>query len=151
MKFNRGFTLVELLVVISVIAILLGIIIPRFKGMQEEANRSKAKSELKTLQVAVESWYMHQSPQAYPPTSATPCVSSLNSASPLMVASPLYDPFAAPGTEYNYAVSSPSGAYYAIWSVGPTGHTGITGISDNGVLSGTVASTDIFVTNGIQQ
>jgi general secretion pathway protein G len=73
MKFNRGFTLVELLVVISVIAILLGIIIPRFKGMQEEANRSKAKAELKTLQVAVESWYIHQNPQAYPPTSATPC------------------------------------------------------------------------------
>ena len=150
MKFNRGFTLVELLVVISVIAILLGIIIPRFKGMQEEANRSKAKSELKTLQVAVESWYMHQSPQAYPPTTSTLCATYLDTASPLMVSSPLYDPFAAPGTEYNYAVSS-NGAYYIIWSVGPTGGTGIAGIGTNGVIIGNTVSTDVFVTNGVQQ
>jgi len=43
MKFNRGFTLVELLVVITVIAILLGITIPRFKGMQDEAIGLKPK------------------------------------------------------------------------------------------------------------
>ena len=147
MKFNRGFTLVELLVVITVIAILLGITIPRFKGMQDEANRSKAKAELTTLQTAVESWYIHQTPQAYPPSSTTVCASSLVTASPKMVASPLYDPFAATGTEYNYAIS-PAGAYYVIWSVGPTGSTGITGIGDNGALTGTVASTDIYVTNG---
>ena len=47
---RRGFTLIELLVVISVIAILVGIAIPRFKGMQDEANQSKAKAELRVLQ-----------------------------------------------------------------------------------------------------
>ena len=148
MKFNRGFTLVELLVVITVIAILLGITIPRFKGMQEEANRSKAKAELKTLQTAVESWYIHQSPQAYPAATSTLCASSLNGASPLIVANVLYDPFAATGTEYNYAVS-PSGAYYVIWSVGPNG-TAITGIGDNGMVTGGT-SNDVYVTNGKQQ
>lgn len=148
MKNNKGFTLVEMLVVITVIAILLGIIIPRFKGMQEEANRAKAKAELKTLQTAVESWYMHQTPQSYPPTTTILCGSYLNTASPLIVATPLYDPFAPPGIEYSYAVS-PAGAYYVIWSVGPNG-TAITGIGDDGLVTGS-ASTDIYVTNGNQQ
>lgn len=147
MKNNRGFTIVELLVVISVIAILLGIIIPRFKGMQEEGNRTKAKAELKTLQTAIESWHIHQTPQAYPATSATPCATYFNTASPLIVSAPLYDPFAAPSTEYNLALS-PAGAYYVMWSVGPNG-TAITGVGDDGTVTGAV-STDIFITNGNQ-
>lgn len=147
MKNNRGFTVVELLVVISVIAILLGIMIPRIKGMQEEANRVKAKAELKTMQAATESWYIHQTPQAYPGTTSTPCVTYFNTASPLMLATPLYDPFAAPGTEYNFAVS-PAGAYYVIWSIGPNG-TAISGIGDDGIVVG-YALTDIYVTNGNQ-
>ncbi len=148
MKCNRGFTLVEMLVVITVIAILLGIIIPRFKGMQEEANRAKAQAELTTLQTAVESWYIHQTPQAYPPTTTSLCASYLNGASPLIVAHPLHDPFAATGIEYNYAVSN-NGEYYVIWSVGPNG-TAITTIGNTGVVTG-VTSTDIYVTNGNQE
>ena len=147
MKNNRGFTIVELLVVISVIAILLGIIIPRFKGMQEEGNRAKAKAELKTLQSAIESWHIHQSPQAYPATSATPCATYFDTASPSIISAPLYDPFAPSGTEYNLALS-PSGAYYVMWSVGPNG-TAITAIADDGTVTGAV-STDIFITNGTQ-
>ena len=145
MKNNRGFTVVELLVVISVIAILLGIMIPRIKGMQEEANRVKAKAELKTLQTAVESWYIHQTPESYPPASTTPCATFFNTASPLIVSTPLYDPFATPGTEYNFA-TSPGNAYYVFWSVGPNG-TAITGIGDDGLVIG-VAPTDIYITNG---
>ena len=52
MENRRGFTLIELLVVISVISIIIGVVIPRFKGMQDEANKTKAKAELKTLQTA---------------------------------------------------------------------------------------------------
>jgi len=145
MKNNRGFTVVELLVVISVIAILLGIMIPRIKGMQEEANRVKAKAELKTLQTATESWFIHQNPQAYPATSATPCATYFNTASPLIVSTQLFDPFAPPGTEYNLAVS-PAGAYYVLWSVGAIG-TSITGIGDDGNVIG-AGTNDIYVSNG---
>ncbi len=145
MKNNRGFTVVELLVVISVIAILLGIMIPRIKGMQEEANRAKAKAELKTLQTAAESWFIHQNPQSYPATSPTPCAAYFNTASPLIVSNVLYDPFASPGTEYNY-VLSPSGSYYVFWSVGPNG-TAITGVADDGTITG-VGPNDIYISNG---
>ena len=148
MKFTRGFTLVELLVVITVIAILLGIIIPRFKGMQQEANMSKAKAELKTLQTAVESWNIHQTPEAYPPSTSKLCQSYLDTANPLIISTVLYDPFAATGNEYSYAVS-PNGEYYVIWSLGPDGVSTITGIGNNAQLTGTVGD-NIYVTNGNQ-
>lgn len=147
MKNKSGFTIVELLVVITVIAILLGIAIPRFKGMQQEGNMTKAKAELKTYQTAVESWYIHQNPNSYPSTTISVCQDALCTATPIIVANPLYDPFAPPQTEYNYALS-PSGNYYVIWSVGPNG-TSISGIADDGTVTGVNPSTDIYVTNGI--
>jgi type II secretion system protein G len=142
---KRGFTLIELLVVISVIAILVGIAIPRFKGMQDEANESKAKAELRVMQTAVESYYMNQTPNAYPATSTTVCASTLNSASPLVIGEVLYDPFRS-SAEYNYIKSS-NGTYYVIFSYGPDGAADITGIGTTGVLTGT-NDDDIYVSNG---
>ena len=147
MKNSRGFTIIELLVVISVISIILGVIIPRFKGMQDEANKAKAEAELKTLQTAVESWFINHSPHAYPPGSETICADYLNQANPVIVGTPLYDPFKAPGVEYFFVVSPTNGEYYAISSYGPNGEAEIEGISDEGYLDGDQVD-DIFVTNG---
>jgi ornithine carbamoyltransferase len=63
---KKGFTLIEMLIVIAVISILIGIALPRFKGMQDEGNIAKAKGELRTLQTAVESYRIHNT--AYPAT-----------------------------------------------------------------------------------
>ncbi len=146
MKSNRGFTLIELLVVISVIAILVGIVIPRFKGMQDTANKSKAKAELKTLQTALESWHMNQDPNAFPPSTTTLCDTYLTGARPLIVGTSLYDPFRESGTEYSYILST-SGTYYVVFSYGPDGQASIVDIDDEGLLDGE-AGDDIYVTNG---
>lgn len=143
---TKGFTLIELLVVISVIAILVGIAVPRFKGMQDEANVSKAKAETRVLQTAVESYYMNQTPNAYPATSTTLCASYLNDASPLIVSDVLTDPFRSGGAEYNYIRSS-NGDYYVVFSYGPDSAADITGISDAGVLAG-AEDDDIYGSNG---
>jgi general secretion pathway protein G len=150
MRNYKGFTLIEILVVISVIAILVGIVVPRFKGIQSEANRAKVKAELKTLQTAVESYYMHQDPQQYPPPTTTLCHDYLIGANPRIVSSILYDPFATPGTEYFYEVS-PNGSYYVITSIGENNTIDITGIGDDGILIGADVDDvdDIYVTNGI--
>ena len=67
---KRGFTIIELLIVIAVISILIGIALPRFRGMQEEGKIAQAKGELRTLQTAVESYYIHNS-NTYPAAGAT--------------------------------------------------------------------------------
>lgn len=147
MRNSRGFTLIELLVVISVISIILGIAIPRFKGMQVEANRAKAKAELKTLQTAVESYYINHNPQIYPDTTDDICQDSLVNADPRIVATVLYDPFASSGTEYKYKLST-NGLYYVIYSVGQNSIEEITGIGDDGAIEGDWNEDEIFVTNG---
>jgi prepilin-type N-terminal cleavage/methylation domain-containing protein len=55
-KNKKGFTLIELLIVMAIIAILIGISLPRFRGMQDEGQKSKVRSNLATLRTAVEAY-----------------------------------------------------------------------------------------------
>lgn len=141
---KKGFTLIELLIVIMVIAILIGIALPRFRGMQDEALTTKAAAELRTLQTAVESRYIYSSPHAYPATGAT-WQNALLTLKPEIIGAALVDQFNGT-TQYQYATSA-NGQYYAIWSIGPDRISGITGIGDTGTIAGTVGD-DIYVSNG---
>lgn len=145
--FRRGsFTIIELLIVIAVIGILVGLALPRFKGLQEEANIAKAKSELRVLQTAVESYYMHNN-NTYPATGATWQGSLVNS-TPKIIGSALNDPFNATA-QYGYAVNSGTPVnYYAIYSVGPAGN-GTATVSATGTVNETNAASCIYITNGV--
>jgi general secretion pathway protein G len=50
---NRGFTLIELMVVIVILGILAGLIIPRIMSRPEEARRSKARLQIESLETAL--------------------------------------------------------------------------------------------------
>ncbi|MBQ7252772.1 MAG: type II secretion system protein GspG [Kiritimatiellae bacterium] len=58
MKNKSGFTLVELLVVISIIGILAGIVLGMSGGAQANANRKKAESEIERISAFVTSYQM---------------------------------------------------------------------------------------------
>ena len=53
MRRLNGFTIVELLIVIVVIAILAAITVVAYTGVQQQAIESKAQSDLSTLQKAI--------------------------------------------------------------------------------------------------
>ena len=121
---KRGFTLIELLIVIAVISILIGIALPRFKGMQDEGNIAKAKGELRTLQTAAESYYIHNA-QTYPSA-----LSAVTTATPNILTTIPTDPFSGTGAAYGYVRGGTNNKFYVIYSAGPGGNGSATITSD---------------------
>lgn len=62
---QTGFTLIEMLIVVIVLAILAAVIIPQFASSTEDANTSSLKADLTTLRSAIELYY-HQHNSRYP-------------------------------------------------------------------------------------
>jgi len=56
-RHNRAFTLIELLVVIAIIAILVGLLFPAFKAVQNQARSTQAKNDLTQIVNAVNAFY----------------------------------------------------------------------------------------------
>jgi len=65
-----GFTLVELLVVISIITLLAGLTIAAMGGAQNSAARNRTKAEISSLSVAIESYKIDNGDYPRDPTSA---------------------------------------------------------------------------------
>src|SRR6266511_3670895 len=56
-KQERAFTLIELLVVIAIIAILIGLLFPAFRAVQDQARKTQAKNDLTQIVNAVNAFY----------------------------------------------------------------------------------------------
>jgi len=56
-KPRGGFTLIELVVVITVIVILMALLFPAFKGVQDQAKRTQAKNDITQVVTAINSYY----------------------------------------------------------------------------------------------
>lgn len=65
---NKGFSLIELLVVISIIGVLAGVLLMNFVGVRERAADTKRKNDLVQLKKALRLYYNDN--QAYPSNTA---------------------------------------------------------------------------------
>jgi prepilin-type N-terminal cleavage/methylation domain-containing protein len=139
---RQGFTLIEMLIVIVVIAILLGVLLPNFRGTQDEAAEQRARSELRTVATAIESYYIHNN-NTLPAT-----LTALITASPRIISTVPDDPFRSGSTDYGYETDT-NGVYYVVWSHGRDRATDISDINTSGqVTESGDCNEDVFVTNG---
>jgi len=133
---TKAFTIIELLIVITMLGILIGISVPKIKAMQQNGKTVKAQREVATIMTALESYYTfgaHSYPVETTPMTHLQLIYLLN-ATPNMMSSVIYDPFAAANTEYSY-VSSSNGQYYVVWSVSLAGPNPPIGIDNSGRIS----------------
>ena len=133
---EKGFTLIEMLLVLTLIAAIVGVALPSFRSMQHEGNMTRAKGDLRTLQTAVESYYIHHTPNEYP-ESLDDLVDE--DTHPKVVTTLPKDPFD-PGEDYSYDIED---NYYIIYSAGPSGESEPS-VDEDGVVA---EDSDVWVSN----
>ncbi|MBI4549446.1 MAG: type II secretion system protein [Candidatus Omnitrophica bacterium] len=142
---QRGFTLLEVLIVVAIIIIIAGIALPRFLGVSEQGKKARVKGDLRVLQTAIESYILN--------TNTLPAGSDLPNGNPQIISdftNDFKDPFStvSGGAVYKLATNSNANGkkYYVWYSVGANGGATLT-ISNVGVVTGHEGD-DVFVSNG---
>ena len=109
MRKRNAFTVIELLIVLTIIAILLSIVVINFSKMQGEARAAKVRSDLRMVKIATEAYAAKRGD--YP-----------GMLSELLIESNIISVLPADAFNtsdvFGYAVS-PDKNIYAIWSAGP--------------------------------
>ncbi|MCM8812021.1 MAG: prepilin-type N-terminal cleavage/methylation domain-containing protein [Candidatus Omnitrophica bacterium] len=85
-KKSKGFTLVEIMIVVAIIALIAAIAIPNLLRARHNANETSAIGNVRTLVAALESFRANQTPPAYPAD-----LDELSSADPQYVPDELTD------------------------------------------------------------
>lgn len=127
---QSGFTLVELVIVMSVMALILSIAIPNFVAMQQEGQISQVEGQLNTLKTAVISYWKNHD-MVYPAN----IMGDLTGAEPKVINTILKDPWATDSgnNTFGYVVGTDSifGQYFYVYTKGPNGDTAPTWDSTN--------------------
>ena len=126
-KVRRGFTLIELVVVILILAILAALIVPRVVGRTSDAKRAKAASDISTLRGLVQQFHVDcdRFPDTLQDLRTRPSDGASGWHGPYTDKELPTDPC---GNEYAYEVNS-DGSDYTIKSYGADGAPG--GDGDN--------------------
>lgn len=126
-KNNRGFTLIELMMVVIIIGILAAIVVPKFTGQTEKARMAATKMEIRNIGMALDRYEMENG--AFPTTEQglralmekpTSSPTPRDWSGPYLKDEPK-DPWQ---QSYQYRRPSQNNLDYDLWSWGPDGKDG---------------------------
>lgn len=148
-KGEKGFTLLEVLIVVAVIIIIAAIALPRFLGVSEQGRKARANGDLRVLQSAIESYVLNTN--AIPADEGT-VGGALEGANPQIVSdyTAFQDPFSTAKEAYKYSSKSDSASgkkYYVFFSRGPNNSAGTATLDATAGTLKMGEADDIFVTN----
>ena len=116
---ERGFTLIEMMIVVAIIAILVAILVPNFMRARAQAQTAACEANLKEIATALELYQTDH--QQYPDvTAATNVTSTEPNIGPYLRQTPI-DPVAPTGN-YTYQVTNPGSGTAAYTITCPGSH-----------------------------
>ena len=140
---ERGFTLIELMIVVAIIAILAGILIPNFVNARAQAQTAACESNMRQIATALELYYAdnQQYPTAASMTNVTPALLTSNGV--VYLSNIPKDPAALDQTkDYQVQTTAQSGTTPATYTIEcPGTHVGST-LQKLNTAGGTVCGTN---------
>lgn len=120
---KKGFTLIELMLVVVILGILVAMVVPRLAGRSEQARKAAAKADIESnIALALDMYELDNGsyPEDLGALITKPSTGGENWHGPYLKKKPL-DPW---GKEYSYKRSSGHGRDYDLYSLGADGADG---------------------------
>jgi type II secretion system protein G len=114
---ERGFTLIEMMIVVAIIAILVGILVPNFMRARAQAQTAACEANLKEIATALE---LYETDNDRYPTSGS--VDPANTQLQAYMKQTPVDPVAGPGSYYSFTVTNANTATAAYTILCPGSH-----------------------------
>lgn len=132
---RKGFTLIEILLVVAIIAFLVAILVPSIGNFGADAKNKAVRADLNTLRSAVELYRINHG--VYPPQATWSTV--LTAETNRLIDRVPDDPYATGGADYLYKLWDTSGRHtYVVYSVGTA----------SGAVTATVGDDTCTITSG---